>query len=61
MYGILQAHLSSRKKWSIAFVDFQPYQMRIAAVNSLLKKSEIVILHDSEDHRYNDIPQDFKL
>ena len=58
---ILQAQLSSTKTWSIALVDYSPFTERVAGVNSMLQKSEIVILHDSQEHRYFDIPSDFKL
>jgi len=53
--------LSSTKTWSIALVDYSPFTERVAGVNSMLQKSEIVILHDSQEHRYFDIPSDFKL
>ena len=58
---ILQAQLSATKTWSIALVDYSPFTERVAGVNSMLQKSEIVILHDSQEHRYFDIPSDFQL
>ena len=55
------AQLNPSKTWSIALVDYSPFTERVAGVNSMLQKSEIVILHDSQEHRYFDIPSDFKL
>merc|ERR1712012_1489379 len=44
----------------ITLVDFSPAYLRVNGVNSMLKKSKIVILHDSEEQRYPNLPKDFK-
>jgi len=44
---------------AITFIDFSPSSLRITGVNSMLKMSKIVILHDSEEQRYKNIPKDF--
>ena len=55
------AQLNPSKTWSIALVDYWPFTERVAGVNSMLETSEIVILHDSQEQRYHDIPSDFQL
>ena len=43
----------------MALVDYNPYQNRVEGVNAMLKKSRVVVLHDSEEEQYIDKPIDF--
>ena len=43
----------------MALVDYDPFRDRVAGVNSMIEKAEVVILHDSQESRYNDVPSDF--
>ena len=42
----------------MSFVDYTPAPDRVEGVNGVLKKSKLVILHDSEEVRYKNRPKD---
>ena len=37
----------------MALVDYNPSRDRVTGVNSMIEKSEVVILHDSQEPKYN--------
>ena len=43
----------------MSFVDYSPAVNRVEGVNGVIKKSKLVILHDSEEMRYIARPKDF--
>ena len=43
----------------MSFVDYSPAGNRVEGVNGVIKKSKLVILHDSEEMRYISRPKDF--
>ena len=43
----------------MALVDYDPFRDRAAGVEAMLARSEVVILHDSQESRYHDVPSDF--
>ena len=43
----------------MALVDYNPYQNRVEGVNAMLKRSKVVVLHDSEENGYINKPIDF--
>ena len=59
IYTKFQDILKEHKTWSVALVDYDPFRDRVAGVKAMLKRSEVVILHDSEESRYHDVPTDF--
>ena len=43
----------------MALVDYDPFRDRVAGVEAMISRSEVVILHDSQESRYHDVPSDF--
>ena len=59
IYTKFQDILKEDKTWSVALVDYDPFRDRVAGVEAMLRRSEVVILHDSEESRYHNVPRDF--
>ena len=59
IYSKFQDILKEHKTWSVALVDYDPFRDRVAGVEAMLRRSEVVILHDSQESRYHDVPSDF--
>ena len=56
---MIQDILRADKTWSVALVDYDPFRDRVAGVEAMISRSEVVILHDSQESRYHDVPPDF--
>merc|ERR1711970_593882 len=62
--GPCQAHLDlwdcvgADQDWSVVFVDHMPMSRRMVDIERLLPRSQLVVVHDTQDHQAN-FPQDF--
>ena len=56
----MQDTVGEGRDWDLVFVDQEPFESRAVSVDRLVRRSKLVIMHDTETPtNYMNFPQDF--